>query len=256
MARVGMGAACAAANAPTVFGASATSAARNARPPAWVWMPNQPHPTSARASAGTCAPLTPKAARARTGNGAPYFVPACPLANMGSRTMRFARVMHAMPCATEKPTSTTDPASVYAGTHTTRPIQRDAMSTASNVRSRASTGARSALMSVGEGFEGARASMGSDTPRGSAGDVADEEDALGTTADEPRRRTRAGDAKTPRECAARCEPARGGAAEGGGRDAARMAARRPARTASGRTKFGTNRVLHPLIAHRVVRRGR
>ena len=157
--------------------------------------------------------------------------------------MRFARVMHAMPCATEKPTSTTDPASVYAGTHTTRPIQRDATSTASNVRSRASTGARSALMSVGEGFEGARASMGSDTPRGSAGDVADEEDALGTTADEPRRRTRAGDAKTPRECAARCEHARGGAAEGGGRDAARMAARRPARLASGRTKYGTNRII-------------
>jgi hypothetical protein len=46
-------------------------------PPIQVWMPNQPQATSARSSDGTCAPSDPNDARASTGNGMPYFVPAC-----------------------------------------------------------------------------------------------------------------------------------------------------------------------------------
>ena len=40
-------------------------------PPIQVWMPNQPQATSPRRSAGTCAPCTPKEARASTGKGTP-----------------------------------------------------------------------------------------------------------------------------------------------------------------------------------------
>ena len=58
--------------APRRSGASAC-------PPIQHWMPNQPHATSARMSAGTLAPKTPYAARAKTGKGMPYFVPGCEL---------------------------------------------------------------------------------------------------------------------------------------------------------------------------------
>jgi hypothetical protein len=50
-------------------------------------MPNQPHATSARIMAGTFAPNTPYAARAKTGKGMPYLVPGWELARMGMRTM-------------------------------------------------------------------------------------------------------------------------------------------------------------------------
>jgi hypothetical protein len=63
--------------------------------------------------------------------------------------------MHAMPWAGVTPRETTEPARVNAGTHTTMPIQRFATSHAPNVRAEpGGTGARSALMSEGEGFEG------------------------------------------------------------------------------------------------------
>lgn len=42
-----------------------------ASPPMYVWIPNHPHATSARARLGTCAPNTPNDARANTGNGTP-----------------------------------------------------------------------------------------------------------------------------------------------------------------------------------------
>ena len=42
--------------------------------------------------------------------------------------MRFAMAMHAIPWKADMPRSMTDPARVYAGTHTTRPIHRAAMS--------------------------------------------------------------------------------------------------------------------------------
>ena len=51
-------------------------------------MPNQPHATSARISAGKLDPLVPYAARANTGNGMPYLVPACELSRIGASTIR------------------------------------------------------------------------------------------------------------------------------------------------------------------------
>ena len=107
---------------------AAHAMAKMACPPTWVWMPNQPHPTSARITAGTFAPFIPNADLANTGNGTPYLHPACPLSTIGSNTMRFAMAMQAMPWAADMPRSMTDPARVYAGTQTTRPIQSAAMS--------------------------------------------------------------------------------------------------------------------------------
>ena len=58
-----------------------------ASPPIHAWMPNQPHATSARISAGTLLPNVPYAARANTGNGIPYFVPGCELSRIGTSTI-------------------------------------------------------------------------------------------------------------------------------------------------------------------------
>ena len=57
-------------------------------PPIHDWMPNQPHATSARSIAGTCAPRTPNGARTKTGKGMPYFAPAWAFRIIGIRTMR------------------------------------------------------------------------------------------------------------------------------------------------------------------------
>ena len=38
---------------------------------------------------GMFAPRTPNDARTSTGNGMPYFVPACALSSIGTRTIRF-----------------------------------------------------------------------------------------------------------------------------------------------------------------------
>ncbi len=54
-------------------------------------MPNHPHATSARNTAGTFAPSTPNEARAKTGKGIPYFAPACALSSMGARTRTLPR---------------------------------------------------------------------------------------------------------------------------------------------------------------------
>src|SRR5712671_5599601 len=62
-----------------------------ASPPIHAWMPNQPHATSARISAGTFDPSVPYAARANTGNGMPYFVPGCELSRIGMRTIVLPR---------------------------------------------------------------------------------------------------------------------------------------------------------------------
>src|SRR5215471_91969 len=50
-------------------------------------MPNQPQATSARRTAGTFAPRTPKEARTNTGNGIPYRAPAWALSNIGMSTI-------------------------------------------------------------------------------------------------------------------------------------------------------------------------
>src|SRR5690349_9093119 len=59
----------------------------SASPPIHAWIPNQPHATSARISAGTFDPIVPYAARANTGNGIPYFVPGCELSRIGTSTI-------------------------------------------------------------------------------------------------------------------------------------------------------------------------
>ena len=69
---------------------------RMACPPIHVWMPNHPHATSARSTAGMFAPFTPNDARTSTGNGMPYFAPACALSSIGMSTMRLPSRMVAM----------------------------------------------------------------------------------------------------------------------------------------------------------------
>src|SRR5438034_4101254 len=67
---------------PSAIGQPGTMVLKNvlsASPPIHAWMPNQPHATSARISAGTFDPNVPYAARANTGNVMPYFVPGCEL---------------------------------------------------------------------------------------------------------------------------------------------------------------------------------
>src|SRR3974377_576772 len=59
----------------------------SACPPIHAWMPNHPHATSARISAGRFDPRVPYAARANTGKGIPYFVPGCELSRIGTSTM-------------------------------------------------------------------------------------------------------------------------------------------------------------------------
>ena len=70
------------------------SASRNvftASPPMNVWMPNHPHATMARSTAGTFAPFVPNDARASTGNGMPYCVPGCALSRIGTGTLSRGR---------------------------------------------------------------------------------------------------------------------------------------------------------------------
>ena len=61
-------------------------------------MPNHPQATSARSTAGTFAPRTPNEARTNTGNGMPYFVPACALSSIGTSTIRLPSRMVPMAC--------------------------------------------------------------------------------------------------------------------------------------------------------------
>ena len=53
-------------------------------------MPNQAQAISARKMAGRLAPRSPNEARANTGYGIPYFVPAWLLSSIGTSTMRLA----------------------------------------------------------------------------------------------------------------------------------------------------------------------
>ena len=104
-------------------GHAADTSATIASPPIHVWMPNHPQATMARSIAGTFAPLTPKAARHSTGNEMPYFVPACALRIIGTRTTLLpARIVtrachHVMPCCISPD------ASVYVVMTTLMPIQ-------------------------------------------------------------------------------------------------------------------------------------
>ena len=72
--------------------------------PIHVWIPNHPQATTARSTAGTLAPRTPKAARQSTGKEIPYLVPACALRIIGTSTITFPRRIvsiachHVIPC--------------------------------------------------------------------------------------------------------------------------------------------------------------
>src|SRR5258705_5876075 len=85
----------------------------NASPPIHAWMPNQPHATSARISAGTFDPSVPYAARAKTGNGIPYFVPGCEFSRIGIRTMVLPRRIVTSACDQLMPDAIRPDASMY-----------------------------------------------------------------------------------------------------------------------------------------------
>src|SRR6185295_9495450 len=86
-----------------------------ASPPIHAWMPNHPHATRARISAGTFDPNVPYAARANTGNGIPYFVPGCELSRIGMRTMVLPRRIVTSACDQFIPDAIRPDASMYVG---------------------------------------------------------------------------------------------------------------------------------------------
>ena len=79
-------------------GHAARKSAFSATPPIQVWIPNQPHATIARSSAGRLAPRTPKLARQSTGNEMPYLVPAWALRTIGTSTMLLPSRMVSIAC--------------------------------------------------------------------------------------------------------------------------------------------------------------
>ena len=83
----------------------APSRAKIASPPIQVWMPNQPQAMTARSRAARLAPRSPNGARANTGNGMPYFVPAWLLSSIGMSTMMFPSAMRMMACTQLNPTA-------------------------------------------------------------------------------------------------------------------------------------------------------
>jgi hypothetical protein len=78
-------------------------------------MPNHPHATSARISAGTFEPSVPYAARANTGNGMPYFVPGCELRRIGASTIVLPRRIVNSACFQFMPDAMRPDASMYVG---------------------------------------------------------------------------------------------------------------------------------------------
>src|SRR5678815_1592688 len=110
-------------------------------------MPNQPQATIARKMAGTFAPFVPKAARQRTGNETPYFVPAWALRIMGMSTIVFPSRIVIIACHQFIPASMKPPASVYVVMTTLMPIQSAAMFQVDQVRSLIVVGARSLFQS-------------------------------------------------------------------------------------------------------------
>src|SRR5713101_1100627 len=104
--------------APSNVGHAGTIVLKNtcsASPPIHAWMPNQPHATSARISAGTFDPNVPYAARANTGNGMPYFVPGCEFNRIGIRTMVLPSRIVTSACDQFMPDAMSPDASMYVG---------------------------------------------------------------------------------------------------------------------------------------------
>ncbi len=87
----------------------------SASPPIHAWMPNQPHATIARISAGRFDPIVPYAARANTGNGMPYFVPGCEFSRIGMSTMVLPSRTVTSACHQFMPSAISPDASMYVG---------------------------------------------------------------------------------------------------------------------------------------------
>src|SRR5215472_6208448 len=87
-------------------------------PPIHDWMPNHPHATRARKTAGTFAPRTPNEDRTRTGNGIPYLVPACEFKIIGISTIRLPNKIVPMACCQLMPPAIKPEASMYVGMQT------------------------------------------------------------------------------------------------------------------------------------------
>src|SRR5213594_5057740 len=109
---------CPSSPAPRSVDHPGTTALKNvlsASPPIHAWMPNQPHATSARISAGTFDPKVPYAARANTGKVIPYFVPGCELSRMGARTIVLPSRIVTSACDQLMPDAINPDASMYVG---------------------------------------------------------------------------------------------------------------------------------------------
>ena len=85
-------------------------------------MPNQPQATPARIRAGRFAPNTPNEARAKTGNGMPYLVPAWLLASIGTSTTMLAIMIVKIAWYQAMPRATRPAASVHVATLWAMPI--------------------------------------------------------------------------------------------------------------------------------------
>jgi hypothetical protein len=134
--------------APSASGQEAESDRKkvwSAWPPIQHWMPNQPHATMARMMAGTFAPKTPYAARAKTGNGIPYFVPGCELARMGTRTIALPIRMVSSACHQFIPVPMRPDAIMYVGMQWAIEIHSAAYVYVVQVRFSSVVGARSWL---------------------------------------------------------------------------------------------------------------
>ena len=95
-----------------------------ASPPIQVWIPNQPHATPARMSAGRFAPITPNEARANTGYGIPYFVPAWLISSIGTSTTTLPSMTVTTAWTQSIPSAMRPAASVQLGTLMAMPTQR------------------------------------------------------------------------------------------------------------------------------------
>src|SRR5438552_14092005 len=110
-------------------------------------MPNHPHATNARSIAGKFAPNVPNEARAKTGNGMPYFVPACALRIIGMSTMQLPSAIVPIACHTLMPCEIRLDASVYVVMQTAMPTHNAAMCQTFHVRLSRDVGAMSGFHS-------------------------------------------------------------------------------------------------------------
>src|SRR5438093_13761978 len=118
-----------------------------AETPIQVWIPNRPHATNARNIAGMFAPNVPNDARANTGNGMPYFVPAWALRIIGMSTIALPSAIVPIACQTLMPCEIRLDASVYVVMQTAMPTHNAAMCQTFHDRCAMEVGAMSAFQS-------------------------------------------------------------------------------------------------------------